>query len=214
MGIPTRSFKTFALFILSRIFNEPRFFNIRDWADHYPELIEVGDWTYGYPKIEFWDKKTKLKIGRYCSIAGDVVILMGGNHRTDWFTTFPFPVLLSKWKETNDIQGYPATRGDIIIGNDVWIGYGAIIVSGVKIGDGAVIGAGSIVTPKNIAENGIVPPYSIVAGNPATIIGYRFSPETIDYLLKIKWWDWSSDKIKRNIEVLCSDNFEKLKEIS
>lgn len=149
-------------------------------------VIERGKWTYGEPFVIDWEEGTKVKIGKYCSIAGGVTILLGGNHRTDWVTTFPFSVY---WhKVAGHIQGHLTTKGNVIIGNDVWIGWGAMILSGVTIGDGAVIGANALVT-KN------VPPYAIVGGNPAKIIKYRFDEDTINKLLAIAWWDWSEDKI-------------------
>lgn len=95
-------------------------------------------------------------------------------HKTDWITTFPF-THLTNWQEAQSITGHPATKGDIFIGNDVWIGYGSIILSGISVGDGVCIGAGSVISANdNLSPNGVIPPYSIVAGNPARIIRYRF----------------------------------------
>jgi acetyltransferase-like isoleucine patch superfamily enzyme len=98
-----------------------------------------------------------------------------------------------------DITGHPTTKGNVVIGNDVWIGFGAIILSGVTIGDGAAIGACSVVTRD-------VPPYAIAAGNPAQIIRYRFPEEIVATLLRIKWWDWPEDKVKENLHLICSDS--------
>jgi len=175
--------------------------------DALPEKYKkyIGEFTYGVPQIFDWEEGAKLIIGKFCSIADNVKIFLGGEHRTDWITTFPFSA-----KEFNDlfpeakkIKGHPKTKGDVIIGNDVWIGYGAIILSGVKIGDGAVIGAGSIVTKD-------VLPYTIVAGNPAKIIRKRFSDQNIKKLLKLKWWNWPIKKIKSNLHILCSCNIDKI----
>lgn len=168
-------------------------------------IAEIGDFTYGRPKIFHWGEKAKLKIGKFSSISSDVKIFLGGNHRYDWITTYPFSAreLAEIWPEAIGIDGHPATKGDVIIGNDVWIGYGAIILSGVKIGDGAVIGASAVVT-RNVS------PYSIVAGNPAREIKKRFSDDAIKKLLEIKWWDWSDEKIKKNIKILCSKNVVEL----
>ena len=141
-----------------------------------------------------------LKIGKFCSIANDVQIFLGGNHRIDWITTYPFSVLNS-WPEAKDIKGHPCTKGDVIIGNDVWIGRKTLILSGVTIGDGAIVGARSVVT-KDVA------PYSIVAGNPAKLIRKRFDEKTIEKLLEIKWWDWNLEKIKKNLPLLLSNNIE------
>lgn len=154
----------------------------------------IGRFTYGEPIVREWDEGTTLKIGSFCSIASDVTILLGGNHNTDWVTTFPFSVLFDEFKH---IAGHPVTKGDVVIGNDVWIGTGALILSGVTIGDGAIVGARSVVT-KNVE------PYTVVAGNPARKIKERFSEETIKNLLEIKWWDWDLEKIKENIPLLLS----------
>lgn len=157
---------------------------------------EVGDYTYGIPKVLKWAVcgVSKLKIGRFCSIAPNVTIFLGGEHRKDWITTYPFPAL---WEEAKSIKRCAYNKGDVIIGNDVWIGYGAMILSGVKIGDGAVIGAGAVVRDD-------VEPYSIVIGNPAREKRKRFNDETINKLLAIKWWDWDEEKIKKNLHFLCA----------
>ncbi len=161
------------------------------------EFLEVGKWTYGNPAIA--PGISKVKIGSFCSIASDVVILAGVEHRTDWVSTFPFTAFLSDWPEAQDILGHPGTKGDVIIGNDVWIGQNACILSGVIIGDGAVVGASAVVT-KN------VPPYAIVGGNPAKIIRYRFDEATIQKLLEIAWWNWTDEEIGVIIPLLLSDN--------
>ncbi len=166
---------------------------------------EIGDFTYGKPKISEFDSSAKLKIGKFCSIAKGVRIFLGGNHRIDWITTYPFqfPEGSKNWPETSQIKGHPATKGDVIIGNDVWLAHGVLILSGVTIGDGAVIGAGAVVT-KNVE------PYTIVVGNPAKFLKKRFNDEVIDMLLEIRWWDWSEEKIRRNLDVLCSPHIEQL----
>lgn len=117
-----------------------------------------------------------------------------GEHRTDWVTTFPFNVFLN---EAKNISGHPKTKGDVSIGSDVWIGMDCTISSGVKIGHGAVVGAGAVVT-KN------VPPYAIVAGNPAAVVRYRFDESVIEALLKIEWWNWNDDTIKNSVSLLLS----------
>lgn len=158
----------------------------------------IGDHTYGNPSVVSLDEGTSLKIGKYCSIAGNVVIFLGSEHRTDWISTYPFPIFL---EEGRSIKGHPSTKGDVIIGNDVWIGFNVIIISGVTIGDGAAIGAGSVVAKE-------VPPYAIVSGNPARIVRYRFNEETIQKLLQIRWWDWPDEKVKENIHLICSDSID------
>lgn len=147
--------------------------------------FEIGEWSYGKPIINQGDDFTKLTIGKYCSIADNVQILLGREHRTNWITTYPFNIIFA---EGHQFPGYPLSKGDISIGNDVWIGQNTIILSGVTIGNGAVIGAGSIVV-KNI------PPYGVAAGNPAKLIRYRFSPEIISKLEAIAWWNWPKEKI-------------------
>jgi len=158
--------------------------------------VSIGVHTYGKPTVYAWDDKTKLTIGKYCSIAENVTFLLGGNHRVDWISTFPFSEFPNEWPDTAGVVGHPATRGDINVGNDVWIGHGALILSGVRIGDGAVIGAASVVS-KDVA------PYSIVAGNPAKEVRLRFSREEIEKLLIIKWWDWPDEIVKKKVLSLC-----------
>ena len=160
-------------------------------------IVSVGRHSYGTPNVYFWDDKTRLNIGKFCSIAEEVTFLLGGEHRMDWITTYPFSAMSNNWVDAELILGHPATKGDIIIDNDVWIGHGALIVSGVHIGNGAVIGAGAVVY-KNVAD------YAIVAGNPAKFIGYRFDQETRNYLAKISWWDWSDEEISKNLQKLMS----------
>ena len=136
-----------------------------------------------------------LHIGKFCSIADEVRILLGGEHNYPLGSTYPFDNLLIRFKELGPSV---KTKGDIHIGSDVWIGYGSIILSGVTIGDGAVIGAGSVVT-KNI------PPYAVAVGNPAHVIKSRFSPKTVQELLDLKWWDLPWNKLRKQIPWLLSE---------
>ncbi len=163
---------------------------------------EIGDHTYGVPNILRWDDKTRLSIGRYCSIAGDVTIILGGNHRSDWVTTYPFNVLSGRFPNAATLTGHPATHGDVRIGNDVWIGQGATILSGVTIGDGAIIGAQAVVAKD-------VPPYTIVVGNPARPVRKRFDDETIQSLLSIQWWHWDDERVNREVHSLCNTDIER-----
>jgi acetyltransferase-like isoleucine patch superfamily enzyme len=156
----------------------------------------IGDHTYGKPRVVSLEEGTSLRIGKYCSISTHVIIFLGSEHRTDWVSTYPFPYL---WEEARSIKGHPYSKGDVVIGNDVYIGYNVTILSGVTIGDGAVVGACSVLTAD-------VPPYAIVAGNPARLIRYRFEEETMKKLLKIRWWDWPEEKVKENIHLICSDS--------
>lgn len=165
---------------------------------------EIGEWTYGDPKIILGRTHGKIRIGKYCSISSNVEFVLAGDHRMNFVTTYPFNVLFDEFK---NLMGHPRHRGDIIIGNDVWIGYGAKILSGTTIGDGAVIGFNSVVTKD-------VPPYAIVVGNPSKIIRYRFSPELIEKLLLIKWWDWTHEKVLNAVPLLANDNISKFIEFA
>lgn len=164
--------------------------------------VSIGLFTYGAPKVRWWGEPADLYIGKFCSIADNVEIFLGGNHRTDWITTFPFSSF-RRW-DAIGIPGHPSTRGDVIVGNDVWLGSGCRIHSGVTIGDGAVIAAAAVVTKD-------VPPYAIAAGNPAKTVKYRFSQEQIDQLLKIAWWNWPEDRIRAEIPKLLSTEVRDLK---
>lgn len=160
---------------------------------------EIGKWTYGRPKITSRGEGSTLKIGSFCSFAPDVKVFLGGEHRIDWVTTYPFNAL---WDSARTFTGHPATKGDVIIGNDVWIGDGALILSGVSINDGAVIGARAIVTKD-------VPAYGIVAGNPARLIKKRFDEDIIQHLLQIAWWNWEDEKIQRYMPLLLNNDISK-----
>ena len=160
----------------------------------------VGKYTYGAPIVKDWHQGSTLQIGDFCSIAENVTILLGGNHPTDWISSFPFGVVFEEFKER--YYQYPKlSKGSVIIGNDVWIGLNTIILSGVTIGDGAIVAAGSVVT-KNVE------PYAIVGGNPAKLLKKRFSDEAISKLLAIQWWNWEIDKIKENLDLILSDRID------
>ncbi len=168
---------------------------------------QIGEHTYGHPKVYDWDEKTNLIIGRYTSIADDVTILLGGNHRMDWASTYPFPALEDAWPEAAAIEGHPWSKGDVVIGSDVWIGNGATILSGVHIGDGAVVAARALVI-KDVA------PYTIVGGNPAREIRKRFDKKRIKMLLEARWWDWPEDFVRANVATLCSGDIKAVYELS
>ena len=163
-------------------------------------MYSIGKFSYGdpAPTVLAGNPQATLRIGNFCSIAANVTILLGSEHRPDWVTTYPFNMILDEFRE---IKGHPATRGSVKIGNDVWIGMNATILNGVNIADGAVIGACSVVTKD-------VEPYTIVAGNPARVIRERFDQETINKLLRIKWWDWSIERVKENMPLLLSNRIE------
>ena len=130
-------------------------------------------------------------------------IFMGGNHRLDWVTTYPFPAIPSLWPEARTLDGSHTSRGDVSIGHDVWLGSQCFVLSGVTIGHGAVVAARAVVTRD-------VPPYAIVAGNPAKVVRYRMSPQRIEALLALRWWEWPEAEIKRRIPLLMSDRVEDL----
>jgi acetyltransferase-like isoleucine patch superfamily enzyme len=146
------------------------------------EMYDVGNYSYGFPEVLDSGEGAKLRIGKFCSFAPGAKILLSAEHQVSSVTTYPFDVF---W---GGVKG-PPSKGNVAIGNDVWVGYGAIILSGVTIGDGAVIGAGAVVSHD-------VPAYAIAAGNPARIIKYRFDERLIEYLLRIRWWDWPIKRIQ------------------
>ncbi len=162
----------------------------------------IGEFTYGKPNVLFENVEANLHIGKFTSIANNVTIFLGGNHKTDWISTYPFNCIPDKeFSEFNYLEGHPSTKGDVAIGNDVWIGTNATILSGVNIGDGAVIGTNSVVS-KDIG------PYEIWVGNPAKFIRKRFTDEQINELLKLKWWNWTLEEIKKNIPQLLSSDID------
>lgn len=165
---------------------------------------QIGDYTYGVPQVHDWGDGGNLIIGKFTSIAQNVTILLGGYHRHDWISTYPFKSIKEGlWPRAKHVIKDRTSKGDVIIGNDVWIGINSTILSGVTIGDGAVIAACSVVT-KNI------PPYAIVGGNPAKIIKMRFTDHEIEKLLAVSWWNWSEERINESIGILCSDNLYRL----
>jgi len=163
--------------------------------------FSIGDHSYGAPKLRFAEGGGRLSIGRFCSIADQVEIFLGGNHRADFVTTYPFGALAAQWPGAADLGDPATTRGDVSIGHDVWIGSGAIILSGLTIGNGAIIGARSVVTRD-------VPAYTVVAGNPAREIRRRFAAGIIAQLEDIAWWDLPDDSIAKLARVLQSDRIE------
>ena len=165
-----------------------------------PTLFEKNNVLYHYPI-----NGDKLQIGKFCSIAcGAKFLFTSANHTQKSLSTYPFPIFFDEWDlDVEDITSAWDRKGDIIIGNDVWIGYEAVIMSGVTIGDGAIIGARSVVTKD-------IPPYTIVGGVPARQIRRRFSEETIAALLELKWWNWPREKIARKIEAIKNGDMKAL----
>ena len=182
-----------------------------------PNII-VGDYTY-YDDVdgaENFEKRVthhydfigdRLIIGKFCAIAKGVEFIMNGaNHRMCSVTTYPFNIMGHGWEKASPKEEDMPYKGDTVVGNDVWIGQNVTVLPGVHIGDGAIIGANSVVSKD-------VPPYCVVGGNPIKIIRYRFDRETIENLLDLKWWDWSAEKIFNNLDILCSGDLTKIKDV-
>lgn len=178
-----------------------------------PQII-VGDYTYyDDPEDVYNFEKNvlylfdfigdKLNIGKFCQIAAGVRFVMNGaNHAMNGFSTYPFKIFGGAWASKDPMQ--VVTKGDTVIGHDVWIGNSATIMQGVKIGHGAIIGTGSLVTKD-------VPAYTILGGNPAKEIRKRFDDETIELLLALQWWDWDVQKITNNLEAITNGKLDELK---
>lgn len=165
-----------------------------------PTLFQKNNVLYHYPV-----NHDKLVIGKFCSLACGVRFLFNSaNHNINSLSTYTFPIFYEEWGlDSKDVTDSWTNKGDIIIGNDVWIGYEAVIMAGVKVGDGAIIGTRALVTKD-------VPPYTIVGGVPAKPIRKRFSDEVISSLLEIEWWDWSYERIAKNIKAIQSGCLEQL----
>ncbi len=176
--------------------------------------IEVGDYTYfdDFEDVANFEKNVKyhfdfvgdkLKIGKFCMIASDVTFIMNGaNHLTKSISSYPFAVFGHDWKDSMEGKSYPL-KGDTIIENDVWIGYGSTIMPGVKVGNGSIIAANTTVIKD-------VEPYSIIGGNPGKLIKKRFTDSQISKLLEMNWWDWDIEKITKNVKYLTGSELDKL----
>ncbi len=167
---------------------------------HDPRDFEKNHVLYHYPV-----NGDRLKIGKFCSIAcGAKFLFTSANHTMRSLSTYPFPIFFEEWGlDVKEITSAWDNRGDIIIGNDVWIGFEALILSGVTVGDGAIIGTRAVVTKD-------VPPYTIVGGIPAKVIRKRFSENVISELLKLQWWNWPENRIKKNIAAIQSGQIDAL----
>ena len=166
---------------------------------HDPRDFQKNNVLYHYPV-----NGDKLTVGKFCSIAcGAKFLMTSANHGMGSLSTYVFPIFYEEWGHGMEVTEAWDKRGDIVIGNDVWIGYEAVILSGVTIGDGAIVGARSVVTRD-------VPPYTIVGGVPARPIRRRFGQETIDALLELRWWDWPLEKLSKNIRAIQHGDLEAL----
>lgn len=170
---------------------------------HDPREFQRRNVLYHYPV-----NHDRLVIGRFCSIAcGARFLFNSANHAMGSLSTYPFPIFYEAWGlERGEVASAWDNKGDIVVGNDVWIGYEAVILAGVTIGDGAIIGARAVVTRD-------VPPYAIVGGVPARIIRRRFPDEVIDRLEEIRWWDWPEERIRRNLSAIRAGRIDWLEEV-
>lgn len=180
-----------------------------------PNII-IGDYTY-YDDLEDSENfernvlyhypfiGDKLIIGKFCALASGVKFIMNGaNHKMSGFSTYPFNIFGNGWERVMPQPDELPFKGDTIVGHDVWLGYESTIMPGVNIGSGAIVAAKSVVTSH-------VPPYTIVGGNPAKPLRQRFSDEDVQALLDIAWWDWSIEKISRNLEKIVSADIQALR---
>lgn len=179
-----------------------------------PNII-VGDYTYyddrryGAEKFEEYNvlynyqhDRVKLIIGKFCALAANTTFIMTGDHKLDAISTYPFPIFKNGWEDVYNVNKLPI-KGDIVVGNDVWFGYNTLIKGGVKIGNGAIIAANAFVVKD-------VPDYAIVAGNPGKVVKMRFDEATIQRLNKIAWWDWSPEKITKNLNLISNLDIDAL----
>lgn len=165
------------------------------------DRIRLGKHSYCDATIHRWPgQDSRLIVGNYCSIAAGSHVLLGGEHRHNWLTTFPFTSerFHANFPEADTLlDSSTFTNGDVVIENDVWVGYGAIILSGSRVCNGAIVGAGAVV-------RGTVHPYTVVVGNPARVKHYRFDWPTVRRLLESEWWNWPDDRVRRNLHILCA----------
>ena len=165
-----------------------------------PRDFQKNNVLYHYPV-----NHERLSIGKFCSIAcGARFLFNSANHALSSLSTYPFPIFFEEWGlPVDDVSRAWDNKGDIVVGNDVWIGYEAVILAGVTIGDGAIIGARAVVA-------GDVPPYTIVGGVPARPIRKRFSDDVVEALLELRWWDWRPERIAANLEAIQSGDIRRL----
>ncbi len=179
--------------------------------------IEIGDYTYyddpedpeGFERNVLYHYPflgDRLVIGRFCAIARGVRFIMNGaNHRISGVSTYPFQIFGSGWERVMPRLEDLPLKGDTNVGNDVWLGYEALVMPGVRIGDGAIVAARAVVASD-------VPPYAVAGGNPARVIRMRFAPEVVEELLQIAWWHWDAEKITRNLERIAAGDVVALRE--
>jgi virginiamycin A acetyltransferase len=180
--------------------------------------VEVGEYTYfdsfGDPRefereaVLYAFGPERLIIGRFCAIASGVRFVMpGANHADLGPSTYPFGVFGPPWDTTMDIVTSAPSRGDTVVGHDVWLGYSALVLPGVTVGDGAVVAAASVVARD-------VPPYAIVAGNPSRVVRSRFSAEDVDRLLRAAWWNWPIELVSEHARTIMAGTVADLEQIA
>ena len=171
--------------------------------DERPDLREfdIGRYSWGHLSVNNRAAGCKLRIGQFCSLAYGTQVILGGEHRTDFVTTYRFGTYAPFDEWYTPPADSAVGRGDVTIGNDVWVGHEATILSGVSLGDGVVVGARSVVRQD-------APPYALVVGNPARVAGFRFPREQIDALLRIRWWDWDEQRITAALPLMMSDDVQ------
>lgn len=164
----------------------------------YPNF-KIGRANYGIPIVHDNNEGSTLKIGAYCSIASNVQIFLGGQHVTNWVSNYPFPFFFRMAPIYKEIYTEKGSRGDVVIGSDVWLCANCIILSGVTIGHGAVIANGAVISRD-------VPSYAVMAGNPAKLIKWRFDEATRKILLESKWWDWPEHEVNEILNKICNED--------
>lgn len=191
----------------------PQICYIRNTVDN-PQ-IQVGEYSYyddpedseGFARnvlYLFPFIGDRLIIGRYCAIArGATFVMNGANHRMSGFSTYPFNIFGNGWERSTPLPQELPYKGDTVVGNDVWIGYEAMLMPGVRVGDGAIVAARSVVSSD-------VPAYAIVAGNPARVVRMRYDETQVQRLLRIAWWDWDADKVSGNLELIVGADLDAL----
>lgn len=201
---------------LHPVAGQPRVVLLKPLIDN--PLIEIGEYTY-YDDPEFAEQfetrnvlhhygPDRLVIGKFCALAtGTTFIMNGANHRMDGVSTFPFPIMGGAWAEHLDLVTDLPSRGDTVVGHDVWMGGNVTVMPGVRIGHGAIISTGSVVTRD-------VPDYAVVGGNPAVHIKDRFAPDEVRELLALAWWDWPIETVTEHLRTIASGTVAELARVA
>ncbi len=169
-------------------------------------VLSIGRFSYvdGQAWILWYGELSAIRIGSFSSIATNTVFFLRTNHHPEWICTYPIEMIPWPAETARPVDMHVGQKGDISVGNDVWIGEGTRIMPGVTVSDGAVIGAGTVVTRD-------IPPYALVAGNPGRVKKMRFAEREIEFLLQLQWWNWPTEKIRRFAPLLCAPDIEELR---